>query len=152
MNNTDETDPTPGDAMIPAASGDTRGSLAIWLLLVFLFAEAVAMGTLVAVLVIDILTLPAASIASAIALTVLVAVGAAFVVAAAIGVLRRQPWSRGGALVWQLVQLAIALGAFQGIYAQPAIGWAILAPSVIVLVLLFTRPVRAALGRPGEEH
>jgi hypothetical protein len=47
-----------------------------------------------------------------------------------------------------LVQLAIAIGAFQGIYAQPAIGWAIVVPSVLVLVLLFTRSVMAAIARP----
>ena len=138
--------------MIPAESGDTRGSLVIWALFGLLCLEAVAMVFLVGLLVVDILTMPAASMASAVALTVLVAVGAVFVVAVAVGVKRRQRWSRGGALIWQLVQLAIALGAFQGVYAQPAIGWAILAPSVIVLVLLFTPPVLAALGRRLEEH
>lgn len=150
MNNTDETDPTRGDAMIPAESGHTRGSLAISLLFWLLLAEAAAMVVLVGVLVVDVFTLPAASTASAIALTVLVAIGAAFVVAVAVGVQRRQPWSRGGAVVWQLVQLAIALGAFQGVYAQPAIGWALLVPSVVVLVLLFTPSVLTALGRPGD--
>ena len=133
--------------MIPAES---RGSLAIWLLTGLLFLEAAAMAVLVVVLIVDILTLPAASLASAIALTVLVAVGAAFVVAVAVGVQRRQPWSRGGALIWQLVQLAITVGAFQGAYAQPAVGWAILVPSVIVLVLLFSSPVLTALRRPLE--
>ena len=106
------------------------------------------MGILVGVLIVDILTLPAASIASAIALTVLVAVGAAFELAVAVGTVRRQPWVRGGAVIWQLVQLAIALGAFQGAYAQPAIGWAILVPSVVVLILLFTPSVMAVLRRP----
>ena len=105
------------------------------------------MVILVGVLVVDILTLPAASISSAVALTVLVAVGAAFVVALAVGAVRRRPWVRGGAVIWQLVQLAIALGAFQGAYAQPAIGWAILVPSVLVLVLLFTPSVMAAIRR-----
>ena len=149
MNNADETDSTSGDARIPAESAHIRGSLAIRALIVLLFAEAAAMVILVGVLIVDILTLPAASIASAIALTVLVAVGAAFVLAVAVGTVRRQPWVRGGALIWQLVQLAIALGAFQGAYAQPAIGWAILVPSVIVLILLFTPSVLAAIRRPG---
>lgn len=106
------------------------------------------MIVLVAVLIVDILTLPAASLTSAIALTVLVAIGAAFVLAVAVGAVRRQPWVRGGAVIWQLVQLAIALGAFQGAYAQPAIGWAIVVPSVLVLVLLFTPSVMEALRRP----
>jgi hypothetical protein len=134
--------------MIPAESPQSRASLAFRLLIGLLFLEAAAMVLLVGILIVDILTLPAASITSAIALTVLVAIGAVFVSAVAIGALRRQPWVRGGALVWQLVQLAIAIGAFQGIYAQPAIGWAIVVPSVLVLVLLFTRSVMAAIARP----
>jgi hypothetical protein len=134
--------------MISAESRRTRGSLALYALIALLFLEAAAMVLLVGVLIVDILTLPAASIASAIALAVLVAVGAAFVGAVAVGALRRQPWVRGGAVVWQLVQLAIAIGAFQGVYAQPAIGWAILVPSLLALVLLFTPSVLTVLGRP----
>jgi hypothetical protein len=134
--------------MIPADRPGPKGSTALRLLTALLFMEAAAMIVVVIVLIIDILTLPAASLASAIALTVIVAIGAIFVSAVAIGALRRQSWVRGGALIWQLVQLAIAIGAFQGTFAQPGIGWALLAPSVIVLVLLFTSSVMAALARP----
>jgi hypothetical protein len=134
--------------MISAESAETRGSLALRLLIGLLFLEAAAMIVVVIVLIVDVLTLPAASVASAIALTVLAAIGAVFVSALAVGALRRQGWVRSGALIWQLVQLAIAIGAFQGPFAQPAIGWALLAPSVVVLILLFTRSVMGALGRP----
>ncbi|MET0843915.1 MAG: hypothetical protein ABWY23_08685 [Mycetocola sp.] len=134
--------------MIPADTPDPKDSRALRLLTALLFMEAAAMIVVVTVLIVDILTLPAASLASAIALTVIVAIGAVFVSAVAIGVLRRRSWVRGGALIWQLVQLAIAIGAFQGTFAQPAIGWALLAPSVLVIVLLFTSSVMAALARP----
>jgi hypothetical protein len=147
VNNADETDPTSSDAMIPADTPGTRGSLALRVLIGLLFLEAAAMIVVVIVLVVDILTLPAASLASAIALTVLVAIAAVFISAVAIGALRRQSWVRGGAVIWQLVQLAIAIGAFQGSFAQPAIGWALLAPSVIVLILLFRPSVMAAIRR-----
>ncbi|MET0907882.1 MAG: hypothetical protein ABWZ99_00310 [Ilumatobacteraceae bacterium] len=133
--------------MIPADTPGPQGSAALRLLTAILFAEAAAMVVVVIVLIIDILTLPAASLGSAIALTVLVAIGAVFVSAVAVGAFRRQGWVRGGALIWQLVQLAIAIGAFQGTFAQPAIGWALLVPSVIVIVLLFTRSVMAAIRR-----
>lgn len=133
--------------MIPAERPGTPASPALRLLLALLFAEAVAMIIAVVVLVADILTLPAASLATAIALTVLVAIAAVFVSAVAIGALRRQGWVRGAALMWQLVQLAIAIGAFQGTFAQPAIGWALVVPSVAVIVLLFTRSVMAAIRR-----
>ncbi|RLQ81491.1 hypothetical protein [Mycetocola zhadangensis] len=116
-----------------------------------MFLEALALVALVLVLVFDILTQPAASVASAIALTVLVVIAAVFVSAVAVALARRSPWSRGAAVVWQLVQLAIAVGAFQGVTAQPAWGWAILVPSVIALILLFTRSVMIILRRPDVE-
>jgi hypothetical protein len=134
--------------MIPADTPGPHRSAALRLLTGLLFMEAAAMIVAVIVLIVDTLTLPAASLATAIALTVIVAIGAVFVSAVAIGALRRQGWVRGGAVIWQLVQLAIAIGAFQGTFAQPAIGWALLAPSLIVLILLFTPSVMAAISRP----
>ena len=133
--------------MIPADQPAAHRSLALTVLTALLFLEAAAMVVVVIVLVVDILTLPAASLTSAIALTVLVAIGAVFVCAVAVGALRRQGWVRGGAVIWQLVQLAIAVGAFQGAFAQPAIGWALLAPSLAVLILLFTPSVMTAIRR-----
>jgi len=47
------------------------------------------------------------------------------------------------------VQVFIAIGCFQGLYARPDLGWALLVPSVLVIVLLFTRSVIEAT-RPGE--
>lgn len=147
MNNTDDTSSTSSGATIPAPSSGP--SPALWVLTALLFAEAAAVIVVVLVLIVDILTLPAASISSAIALTVVVAIAAVFVSAVAIGALRRQGWVRGGAVIVQLVQLAIAIGAFQGSFAQPAIGWALLAPSLVVLVLLFTPSVMTAIRREG---
>jgi hypothetical protein len=135
--------------MIPADTPGVSGSPALRLLTGLLFLEATAMIVVVLVLVVDILTLPATSLVSAIALTVLAAIGAIFISAVAIGAVRRSGWVRGGAVIWQLVQLAIGIGAFQGAFAQPAIGWALLAPSVVVLVLLFTPSVLAAISRDG---
>ncbi len=136
--------------MIPADTPGVQDSLALRVLTGLLFLEAAAMIVVVLVLIVDTLTLPATSLASAIALTVIAAIGAGFVSAVAIGALRRQGWVRGGAVIWQLVQLAIAVGAFQGTFAQPAIGWALLAPSVLVLILLFTPSVMAAIRRDGS--
>ena len=133
--------------MIPADSPGAHRSLALTVLTALLFLEAAAVVVVVIVLILDILTLPAASLTSAIALTVVVAIGAVFVSAVAVGALRRQGWVRGGAVIWQLVQLAIAVGAFQGAFAQPAIGWALLAPSLTVLILLFTPSVMTAIRR-----
>ncbi|GAB3615981.1 hypothetical protein GCM10027416_05380 [Okibacterium endophyticum] len=114
-----------------------------------LVVESLAMLVLAVVVIVDTLTLDATASAmpTALALTVLVLLGTVWIVAVTIGMVRVAPWSKGGALYWQLIQLAIALGAFQGVFAQPAIGWALVVPSVIALVLLFTRPVTRALAR-----
>jgi len=113
--------------------------------------EAIAMIAVTLLLVFDILTQPASSLVTALALTILVALGAAWITAVTFGVFRRAGWTRAGAVVWQLIQLAIAVGAFQGAYAQPGIGWLILIPTAVALVLLVTPPVTAALVRDAGE-
>jgi hypothetical protein len=46
-----------------------------------------------------------------------------------------------------VLQIAVAIGCFQGLFARPDIGWALLVPAVLALVLLFTPPVVAATAR-----
>ena len=57
--------------------------------------------------------------------------------------LRGSPWVRGATVVWQVLQIAVAVGAFQGFFARPDIGWLLLVPALAALVLLFTPPVVA---------
>jgi hypothetical protein len=64
-----------------------------------------------------------------------------------VGTFRARPWSRTPGLVWQLVQLLVGLYALQGQGAQPGIALIAVVPAVIVIVLLFTRPVREATAR-----
>lgn len=87
------------------------------------------------------------SIVSAVALIVLTLVGAIVVIAFAAGVLRGRSWGRSGAIVTQLLILAVALGAATGQYAHPLVGLALAVPAAIALVLLFVA-ARGA-GRPG---
>lgn len=102
-------------------------------------ALAVATGALVVETFVDV----AASVASAVALAVLTAIGAILLALVARNLLRGAPWTRGATVVAQVLQLAIAVGAFQGAWARPDLGWLLLAPAVLALVLLFTRPVLA---------
>ncbi len=37
-------------------------------------------------------------------------------------------WMRGAIVVWQVLQLAIAIGSFQGLFARPDIGWLLVDP------------------------
>ena len=112
------------------------------LLFVLLFAEAALMLAAVMWLVFELLTEQPASFVSAVAILVLTIVAFVFVTAVAIGAVRRRSWIRGAAISWQLMQVAIAVGCFQGIYARPELGWALLAPSLIVIALLLAPGIR----------
>ena len=117
------------------------------LLAVLLFAECALLVVATVYLVVELLTVVPESYASALFLTVLTAVAAGWLAAIAVGAVRRRPWVRGAATVWQVLQAAVAVGCFQGIVAEPAIGWVLLVPALVVLVLLFTPPVVEALRR-----
>ena len=112
-----------------------------------IFLEAALGVGATAFLVFELLTVTPDSLASALALTVLTAVAAVWVTAIGIGVLRGRAWSRGAGIVWQVLQIAVAVGAFQGSFARPEVGWLLLLPALAALVLLFSRPVVEATRR-----
>jgi hypothetical protein len=114
---------------------------------VLLFAECALLVAATIYLVVELLTVVPESYASAAFLTVLTALAAGWLAAIGVGAVRRRPWVRGAATVWQVLQGGVAIACFQGMFAQPVIGWVLLVPAIVVLVLLFTPPVVAALRR-----
>jgi hypothetical protein len=112
-----------------------------------IFLEAALVVGATAFLIFELVTVTPDSLASALALTVLTALAAAWVIAIGIGMLRGRAWSRGAAIVWQVLQIAVAVGAFQGSFARPEVGWLLLLPALAALVLLFSRPVVEATRR-----
>ncbi|MEF3404419.1 hypothetical protein [Agromyces sp. CCNWLW203] len=133
-----------------AATPESGVRVALVVVSVLLFLEAAAMLALVIWLVIDLFALEPSSYATAIALLVLVAIGAIWVVTVAFGSLRQASWSRAAAIVWQILQLSIAVGAFQGLFARPDVGWVLLVPAITVIGLLLWAPVRLAYTRPED--
>lgn len=73
---------------------------------------------------------------SAIALLVLTIAGAAIVAVFGVVTWQGASWGRSGAIVTQLLILAVALGAATGQYAHPLTGLVIAIPAVLALVLL----------------
>jgi len=118
---------------------------------VLLILEAAAMVAVLGWLIIDLMVLRPSSYATAIALIVVVALGAVWVVANAVGAIRLAGWSRGSAIAWQLLQLSIAVGAFQGLFARPDIGWVLLVPAIVITGLLVWSPVRLAYSSEGRD-
>jgi len=99
-------------------------------------------------LVWELATTKPASYPSAFFLLALALLAAVWLCFIAVSMLRRAPWVRGATVVWQVLQLAVAVGCFQGLFARPDIGWLLLAPALAALALLFTRPVISATTRP----
>jgi hypothetical protein len=127
-----------------------RNSPLLYLMAAILFAECVLVGGLTVVLIFEILVATPASYPSAIALAVLAAIATVWSGFIAVHTLLRRPWIRGGAMVWQILQIAVAVGSFQGAFAAPVIGWWLLIPALAVIFLLFTKPVIAATARPED--
>jgi len=118
-----------------------------------LLIEAAALVALTVWLLVDLFALEPSSYATAIALLVLVAIAALFMAAVAVASLRRAPWTRAAAIVWQILQISVAVGAFQGLFARPDIGWLLLVPAVTVIGLLLWAPVRVEYTRQrGNEE
>ncbi|QEO08572.1 hypothetical protein [Protaetiibacter larvae] len=123
-----------------------------WGLVGLLTLELLAASVIALVLLFDLVAAEPASLASAIALTVLVLLAVAWMAATIVGLLRGQAWTRASAIVWQVLQFAIGLGALQGSFAQPAWGWPILIVSVLTFAVLFLPPVvKATTGRAARD-
>lgn len=131
--------PDEGGTYPPFRRRPSRGMVVLCALL---FAEALLLLAAVAWLIFELLTEQPVSLTSAIAILVLTVVAFVFVTAVAIGATRRRSWIRGAAISWQLMQIAVAIGCFQGIYARPEFGWALLAPSLVVIGLLISPRIR----------
>ncbi len=120
-----------------------RFSRAVLTLVALLAIEALGLAALAVVLLVDLITGEPSSYLAAIALFVLTAAAAAGVGAIAVNALRGSSWIRGAAVTVQVLQLTVAIGSFQGVFARPEVGWLLLVPAVAILVLLFTRSVIA---------
>ncbi|MFB2599241.1 hypothetical protein ACEXQE_15725 [Herbiconiux sp. P17] len=139
--------PTPGE---PASSGRPelpRRPALLVLLAVIVGAEALVMAGVVLWLLVELMATRPTSFETAAAVLVLAAIAAIFLGFVAVHTLRARPWTRAATLTWQLLQVVIAIGCFQGMVATPTIGWYLLVPAVLAIVLLFTPPVVAATRR-----
>lgn len=76
------------------------------------------------------------SVATAVALLVLTLVGAAAVGAFAFGTWRGSSWGRSGAVVTQILILAVALGAITGAFADPTVAGILAIPGIAGLIAL----------------
>ncbi|MEO7147412.1 MAG: hypothetical protein ABIW81_02620 [Terrimesophilobacter sp.] len=116
-------------------------------LAVVLFFECAVLVGVAGLLTFELFADKPTSYLSAVAILLLAIVAAGWVFVIALGTLRARPWIRAAALTWQVLQLAVALGSFQGLFARDDVGWVLLVPAVIIIVLLFTPSVVKATAR-----
>lgn len=116
-------------------------------LAVLVFAESALMAVATIYLVVEIIIDTPTSYASAVGLIVLTAIATIWLSIIAVNILRGRAWTRAATITWQVLQIAVAVGCFQGYFARPDIGWVLLVPSVIGILLAFTPPVVAATAK-----
>ena len=116
-----------------------------WLLIGLLSLELLLIAGLTLLLIFELFIDEPESIQTAIALAVLAAIATAWLAAIVIGAIRGQAWIRGAAIVWQVLQFAVGLGAVQGVFSDSASGWGwpLIAVAVSTFVLLFAPSVVA---------
>ncbi|WP_066041862.1 hypothetical protein [Herbiconiux solani] len=138
---------TSGETGANGTPGRPRRPLLLILLALIVGAEAVVMIGVTIWLLLEVVTGQQTSIETALGILVLSAVAAVFLSFVAIHTLRARPWTRAATLVWQLLQIVTAFACFQGLVEDARVGWYLLVPAVLALVLLFTPPVVAATRR-----
>ena len=135
----------------PSRSRSRRHALVI-ALVVILALEAVVLAAATIYFVIELLTTKPASVASALTITAIIALATIWVGFIVAGVLRGQAWTRAAVVVVQVLFAAVAIGSFQGPDPQIALGVALLIPALVVLVLLFSKPVLAATAGRSDQN
>ena len=115
------------------------------LLLALLSLELAMIAILTVVLLVELFIDQPESVPTAIALAVLAAIATAWLGAILVGAIRGQAWIRGAAVVWQVLQFAVGIGAVQGFFAPTAAvwGWPLIAVAVTTFALLFAPSVVA---------
>ncbi|SBS74417.1 histidine kinase [uncultured Microbacterium sp.] len=116
-----------------------------------LAAEGVGLLVLLGWQIVAIVTGDTDSVASAVALIVLTALGAAAVLGFAVATWIGQSWGRSGGIVTQLLILAVALGAATGDYGHPAVAVALAVPAVVIGICLVAAARAAGGRRPAAE-
>ena len=121
-------------------------------LAVILALESLLVTGLAEWLLVELLTVTPESYTTAVAIFVLVVLAAGWLILTLVGILRLRGWARASTVTIQILMLAVAVGSFQGLFARPDVGWALLIPAVVAGVLALTPSVVRATTRNTESH
>lgn len=121
----------------------------LFVLATFIYLEAATLAITTGILLIEVITQHPDSYISALGLIVLAALATIWLALMATHALQGRPWIRGGAVTWQVLQGIIGITAIAG---GAPFGWPLVVVAVVVLAVLFSRPVIAATRRPAREE
>ncbi len=77
---------------------------------------------------------------------------AVFLLQAGRGMLNAAAWSRSAAVVWQVLQVGVALGTYNGAEGPVPIALLLFIPSLVVLILVFRRSMSEWLVREERTY
>ncbi|WP_354593046.1 hypothetical protein [Frigoribacterium sp. PvP054] len=132
------------------SAGAGRPAL-LWVVIVLLAAEFLLVAATAVFLVVELIVARPDSYPSAVAIVVLTVLATVWLGSIVLGALRGRAWIRGAAIVWQVLQFAVGFGSLQGVFADPAIGVALIVPAVAVVGLLLVPSVVAATSARDQE-
>jgi hypothetical protein len=89
----------------------------------------------------------ASDLASGIAVLLIAALCALWLVLTTVAAARRRSWMRGSSITWHLLVFAVAIGCFTGVTAVPQAGWWLLVIAVIGVGLVLSPSVTRATAR-----
>lgn len=131
---------------------DTRRTPLVTLLVIILGSESLLMAGISAFLLLEFVIDAPQFVGTALFLTALCILAAVWLAIITVGAWRGRSWTRGGALVWQFLQLAVGIGSIQGLVPRPDIASWLVLPAVVAIVLLLTPSVSLFLARDDVEY
>ncbi|GAB3612379.1 hypothetical protein GCM10027415_07190 [Humibacter ginsengisoli] len=123
-------------------------------LVALLALESLALVALVIWLGVQAAEATASDVASGIALLIIAALCALWLVVTTVAAARRRSWMRASVITWHLLVLAIAVGCFTGITAVPQAGWVLLVLAAVGIGLVVAPQVTRVTVRestPAED-
>jgi hypothetical protein len=121
----------------------------LYTLAALIFLEGAALAAATVYLVVEIFVGDPRSVTTAIAYAVTAAVVAVLVLFVGRATLGGRPWIRGATVCIAVLQLLVAYSIL--ITKEPTLGWVLAVPAIVLLVLLFTRPVLRATARRSRD-
>jgi hypothetical protein len=142
----------PDQGHLDGAPAPAKRRPQVVILLILLGVELVLVGAAAVYLVIELLIDTPQSLPSAIAILVLTVLAAIWLATIILHTMRGRSWTRGATVVWQVLQASIGIGTMQGLFPRPDLGWPLIILSLVVLGLLFTKPVIAATAAADTDQ